>query len=97
MIILSNTDKGGKIVEFSEDEFRELYALAKSCDPQMEDAREAFWDLRPISRDTRVEYANNFDFTTVFGNVRAFREMQYATNKIKNLGKALEDAIRKNA
>jgi hypothetical protein len=83
MKILSNTDTGGRVVEFSEDEFKEFYALAKSCNPQAEDVREASYSE-----------IYNFDFTEVFGNIRAFRDMQYVTNKLQNIINSLKDAVK---
>ena len=95
MKILSNTDKGGRVVEFSEREFRELYVLAKSCNPDVTDLQDAVWQLQMIQDDRKYYDINEFDFSEVFANVRAFREMQFNINKIKNLVDGIEKSIKK--
>lgn len=97
MKILSNTENGGRVVELSRDEFRELYALAKSCDASINDIQGAFWGLHTRNEDNVFYEINDFDFSEPLANVRVFYEMQFNINKIRNLIDGIEKSLKRKS
>lgn len=96
MKILSNTEEGGRVVELSREEMRELYLLVKSCNPEINDIQGAIWDLGVRNRNESMyaEGVDDYNFSKVIGSIRAFRDAQFVANKIKNLGEAFERTIK---
>jgi len=84
MKILSNTENKGRVVEFTQEEFFELFILAQTEDPNIEDEVMASWafQMNPRKFDEAI---NGFDFSGVFGKVRAYAASKFHVNGIKKL------------
>jgi len=98
MKILSKTENGGRVVELSRSEFRELYTLAQTCDDSVLDEYSAVWSLSAFGdrMEKASEMFDDFDFTKLFSVVRAWRVAKFSVNELKSLISGIEKAIMQN-
>jgi hypothetical protein len=83
MRTLSNTENGGKVVELTRQEWRELVHLAKAVDGKTIDDLQGehyFGGLR-----SEGEAILNTDYSGMFGAIRAFYESNFVLNELKQL------------
>ena len=93
MKILSTTENDGRVVELEREEFRQLYLLMRSCDPDVVDERFAMWDSGVDTKDGYAKQIDLFNFTSLFSLIRAWRESRFALNTLKKLIAGIEKAL----
>jgi len=82
MRALSNTENGGKVVEFTHDEWRQLKVLAMSLEGKtLDDAKTDFF-INGSNRETSIV---EYDFNGVFGAIKAFYEANFELASLKQL------------
>jgi hypothetical protein len=83
---LSNTENGGRVVEFTRDEWRQFKILALSLEGKtMDEAQTEF--MYGTSNNDRASAICiiEYDFNGVFGAIRAFYEANFQLSELKQL------------
>lgn len=83
MKILSETVSGGRVVELTENEYKEFNVLAKALEGKTIDEMRGELFFKGFMRNAPVEYEVNFN--GVFGAIRAFYEASFHLNGLKQL------------
>jgi hypothetical protein len=82
MKILSETLQNGRVVELTNDEWREFIILAAALEGKTEDS--LYFDFRTRYNDS-VTQKNGVDFSGVFGAILAFYEARFRANELHRL------------
>ena len=92
MKILSHTEEGGRVVELSKSEMRELFLLMKSCDDEAVNEQGVIWETyaRGVAEET---YIHEYNFTHLFSLVRAWRDAKFSLNAFRDITSKIEKAI----
>lgn len=91
MKLLSDTSQNGKVVELTEQEWREFKILAFAVEGKTE---EDVWQFKGLPR-MHEEYATSsgIQFQGVFGAIRAFYESKFNITKFQILLDGMKNAV----
>lgn len=83
MKLLSNTAEGGRVVEFTREEYRQFIRLANALNGLEESEQQ--WQFEELERSVARAYKDNIDFSGVFGTILAFSKARFRSNELRNL------------
>ena len=96
MKILSETSANGRVIELTQDEWREFTVLAAAIEGKKGD--ELYYDFHARYRNSdSVASKIEIDFSGVFGAIQAFYEAKFVANELRGLLDSFDAYLRKPA